>query len=109
MDLHRYRANFPPTPAGTDITTLEFRVQIDGADSTLEGAVQDLGPEALSAEFEGPENALASLSLTYVDNAGNRSAPRTQTFTVLDDIAPSAPGDFGAIEHLSERTVPDHE
>jgi hypothetical protein len=107
MDIHRYRANFPTVPTGTDIMTQEFRVEVDGSPSTYEAGSQDLDAMATSAEFEAPENSSCRLSLVYVDNAGLESPESTQTFTVQDTIPPEAPGDFGEITHLSERTESD--
>ena len=103
MDLITYRANFPAVPTGTDITSQLFDVSTNG----VSGGTQALTKEATSAEFEVPQNANVDLRLIYVDDAGNHSQPRLQSFVAVDTIAPDAPGEFGSIDVISERTVPD--
>lgn len=100
MDLITYRATFPALPAGTDIVSQLFDVAADGADQPT----QTLGKDATSADFEVPQDANVSLRLVYVDDAGNHSQPSTQQFVAIDTIAPDAPGAFGEITAISERT-----
>ncbi len=100
MDLLTYEATLPAMPAGTDVVSQAFDVSVDGAARPT----QTLGKDATTATFEVPQDTSVDLKLTYVDDAGNQSQPQTQTFVAKDTIAPSAPGDFGAIKLVSERT-----
>lgn len=95
----RYRANFPAMPTGTDVVSQKLTVSHGETVETTEH-----GTDVTSAEFVVPDGVEVTLSLVYVDDANppNESAPRTQTFTANDTIAPDAPGEFGAIELLGE-------
>ncbi len=55
-----------------------------------------------SPEFKVADDADVTLSLTYVDDAANVSAPSEQSFTAIDTIPPDAPGAFGTVELLRE-------
>lgn len=103
MNLLTYRVSLPAAPANTDIVRQSLAVSIDGADA---GSV-DLATNRDSAEIEVKQDATVSLRLTYVDDAGNVSATREQTFVARDTIAPDAPGEFGEICLVGERNVPD--
>ncbi len=100
MDFLKYEAALPAVPAGTDITTQLFDVSVDGAPQPQ----QSLGKDATAATFEVTQDSAVSLSLIYVDDAGNSSAAQTQSFVAKDTIAPDAPGAFGEIKLVSERT-----
>jgi len=55
-----------------------------------------LAGDALEAAgFECADNAEVFVSLVDIDDAGNRSAAREQTFTVTDTMAPPVPGTIG--------------
>jgi hypothetical protein len=101
MDMLTYEAAFPGVPAGTDVAKQVFVATANGVDVKNE----ELEASAVSATFEVEQGANVSLSLVYVDDAGNRSAARTQDFVATDTIAPEAPGEFGAVTLISERTV----
>ena len=100
MDFLTYEATLPVVPAGKDVDTQELTVSVDGTAQPL----QTLDAAATVATFEVPQDSSVTLSLVYVDDGGQRSAPREQTFTALDTIAPDAPGDFGEVRLVSERT-----
>lgn len=100
MDILKYEATLPAVPAGTDVASQEFDVSVDGAAQVT----QTLGADATTATFEVPQGSNVSLALRYVDDAGNKSADQTQEFVANDTIAPDAPGEFGAITLVSERT-----
>jgi hypothetical protein len=102
-DFLTYEATLPTVPAGTDVTSQRFSVVEDG----VAQAEQTLAKDATTATFEVTQGASVDLSLTYVDDAGNVSAPRTQSFVAQDSLPPDAPGDFQEIKVVSERTVPD--
>lgn len=91
-----YKAQLPVNPASQgDIVTKRFTVN--------GGAATDLPFEATeSPEFSVEEDTEVTLSLTHVDNKGNESAAKTQTFTAHDTIAPDAPGDFQEITLIRE-------
>jgi hypothetical protein len=100
MDFLTYEADLPTVPDGTDMQEQRFSVVVDGgapADQTLDKA-------ATVATFEVPQGSAVDISLVYVDDAGNVSAPRTQAFTAVDTITPESPGDFGEVRVVSERT-----
>lgn len=103
MDFLTYEATLPTVPAGTDVVSQQLVVSADGA-AVLS---QELAVDATTATFEVPEGSTVDLALAYTDNAGNLSPPRTQSFVAQDTIAPDAPGDFGEMRLVSERTVPD--
>lgn len=48
-----------------------------------------------SAEFEVDQDVSVKISVVNVDDAGNKSEPREQTFLILDTIAPAQPGELG--------------
>lgn len=100
MDILTYEANLPAVPSGTDVASQLFDVSVDGTAQPQ----QTLGKDATTATFEVPQNSNVTLSLVYVDDGGNQSAPRTQEFVAKDTIAPDAPGDFGEVKLVGERT-----
>lgn len=104
MDLLTYEADLPAVPEGTDVAGQVFTVSVDG---TARPEVELDKAATVSSDFEVPQGSTVALSLVYVDDAGNRSAARTQEFVAQDTIAPSEPGDFGEVRLKSERTVPD--
>lgn len=95
-----YKAALPalPDPVG-DIVKQRLTVTADGV-SALEVDLDITATE--SPEFKVADNAAVVLSLTYVDDAGNMSAPSEQSFTAADTIAPEAPGAFGEVTLLRE-------
>lgn len=99
MDFLKYRANFPPVPADTDVVSQVFEVTANG----VAQAPQTVGRDVTSAEFEVPQNADVELKLHYVDDADNHSEPVVQSFVAVDSIAPAAPGNFQGIDLIGER------
>lgn len=95
-----YKAQLPalPDPIG-DVVKQRLAVTANDA-SVLEVELDLTATE--SPEFKVADNTNVKLTLTYVDDAGNVSAPSEQSFTAVDTIAPDAPGAFGAIELLRE-------
>jgi hypothetical protein len=103
MDLLTYEATLPTVPPATDVASQVFSVTANGTAQPE----QTLDKTATAATFEVPQAASVDLALVYVDDGGNRSAPRTQSFVANDTIAPDAPGEFGEVRLVSERQVPD--
>jgi hypothetical protein len=103
MDLLLYEATLPTVPAGTDVASQVLSVSANGTAQPD----QTLDKTATTAQFEVAQGSSVDLSLVYVDDGGNRSAPRTQSFVANDTIPPEAPGEFGAVTLISERQVPD--
>lgn len=65
-----------------------------------------LAPDVTEVEFKaGPAGASVTRSLAYLDAAGNDSDNFTDTFVIVDGIAPAAPEGFGAIEQIGEEEV----
>lgn len=100
MDILKYEAALPAVPPNTDVASQVLVVTVDGTARTP----QELSGTASIATFEVPQDSAVDLSLTYVDDAGNVSAPRTQSFVAVDTIAPTEPGPFGEIQVIGERT-----
>jgi hypothetical protein len=67
--------------------------------------VQELSPGAATVQFEGPEDAVGTLTCDWVDLKGRRVSGAPQDFTFVDDTPLEAPGPFGAITQVSERIV----
>lgn len=99
MSLLTYEATLPAIPGGTDIDEQSLVVTVDGTARDP----QLLGQDATTATFEVPQGSSVDLSLKYIDDAGNESAPRTQSFVAIDTIPPEAPGVFGEIRLIGER------
>ncbi len=92
-----YEAILPEMPTGTDIVRQHFSVEAEGVVEE-----QDLTPDATTVTFRVKSDVNVTLSLVYVDDAGNVSAPSTQSFLSKDTIPPDAPGAFGEIKLLDE-------
>lgn len=99
MDLLTYEATLPAVPEGTDVELQ--RLVVTWPDGQI--GPTDLGIDVLTSTFEVPQGVEVTLNLRYVDDGGNESTPRVQTFVATDTIAPDAPGDFGEIRLVSER------
>lgn len=95
-----YKAQLPalPDPIG-DIVKQRLAVTAD--DAPVLNVELDLTATE-SPEFKVADNAAVKLSLVYIDDAGNVSAPSEQSFTAVDTIPPDAPGAFGAVELVRE-------
>lgn len=80
-----------PTPGATDVVKRELSVTI-GEEPTQ---TKELTTETEVTGFSGADNAQVSLSLVDIDDAGNRSPERSQTFVLVDSLAPPQPGEMG--------------
>ena len=90
-------------PVDADVVSRILIVTVNGVDqpaNVLAGTATDLGA------IEVPQGALVVLSLTDVDDAGNKSQPATLEFTAEDTLAPAQPGGF-AVTLVSENVVAD--
>lgn len=100
--LFTYRQGLLPAPSG--VATQRLSVTVDGVAQepiSVEG-------EATSVDFKaGPAGASVTLSLEYLDSAGNDSANLETTFIVVDGVPPEAPSGFGEIVQLAEEFVAD--
>jgi hypothetical protein len=90
-DVLIYQINLPQ-PGATDVVKRELTIATpDQPDSVME-----LAPDLLAVEGQkGPQDAKIKLTLVDIDDAGNRSEPRIQEFTLTDTIAPPEPGEIG--------------
>lgn len=99
-----YEVTLPEMPTGTDIAQQKLTTAYSTADGE-HSEDQDLALDATIATIKVPDEMSVTLSLRYIDDAGNVSEPSTQTFMSHDTIPPHAPGAFGAITLVDE--VPD--
>lgn len=81
-----------PVPGAVDVVGRELTVKVaDG-----EAVTQTVAADVLEvAGFSGADNAAVEVSLVDVDDAGNKSEARVQTFTLVDNLAPPVPGEIG--------------
>ena len=90
-------------PVDADVVSRILVVTVNGVEqpaNALAGDATDLGA------IEAPQGALVVLSLTDVDDAGNKSVPATIEFTAEDTLAPAQPGAF-TVTLVSEKVVAD--
>ena len=93
---------------GEEMSQLQFVVQLPPAGAadvierrfTLESPLgkTDItlpGDATLVEGLEAPEATALTLTLVDVDDAGNKSEPRVQTVTLVDNLAPPQPGEMG--------------
>lgn len=82
-----------PESQAAEVVSREASVTVgDGLTQTsaLEGSGDaEVGP------FEGAQDTAVTVSVVNIDDAGNRSEPRTQSFVLVDTIPPAAPGEIG--------------
>lgn len=98
-----YEADLPEMPSNIgDIAKQTLTVGYTATDGTEVSESQDLSVTDTVATFRVPQDVSVTLSLVYVDDAGNVSAPSTQSFHSLDTIPPDAPGAFGEIRLVDE-------
>lgn len=83
-----YSAKIPVSET-SDVVSQELTVSVDGADSTTTHP-----KEGGTVEFRAADNASVTLTLVAIDDAGNRSEARVQSFTATDTIAPAQPGEI---------------
>ena len=100
-DILTYEADLPAVPEGTDVASQSFEVVVNGESQGV--LVLDVTVET-TPQFDVPQDSDVVLNLFYTDDAGNQGRLSTQTFVAIDTIGPDAPGDFGEVRLLSERT-----
>lgn len=107
MDLRTYEVTFPAVPAtspdGDAIVKQHFGYSVNGTPQ----AEQTFDTTVTMATIEVPQGSTVDLSMVHEDDDGARGPAKTQLFTAEDSVSPDAPGDFGGIRFVSERTVPD--
>lgn len=86
-------------PPGTDVETQVLSVTC-GSDGDVE--TFELSASEDIVEFMVHQDAEVTLSLYYVDDAGNQSQVTTANFVAIDTIAPDAPGSVGTVELVGE-------
>ena len=100
--LFTYRQGLLPAPTG--VASQRLVVTVDGVSQEP----ISIEAEATSVDFKaGPAGASVTLSLDYLDAAGNDGDNFETTFIVVDGIPPEAPSGFGEIVQLAEEFVPD--
>lgn len=99
--MFTYNLGLLPVPAGVAKQRLVVKrgEEVIGDPVTVDAAATEVQFEA------GPEGAEITLSLDYMDEAGNDSANLEMTFTVVDQVAPAAPEGFGDLTQVAEREV----
>jgi hypothetical protein len=80
-------------PGATDVVKRELSVKVN-EDDAIVTEITDMAATEVGG-FAGPDNASVVVTLVDIDDVGNRSEAREQTFTLVDDIAPPKPGEFG--------------
>jgi hypothetical protein len=107
MDLRTYDIELPAVPElspdGDPIVTQFFHHTVNG----VMQPEQELAVDAMKVRVEVPQAASVDCVAEHQDDDGKRGPAKTQTFIAADDVGPDAPGDFGAITFIGERTVPD--
>lgn len=106
-DMLVYQAELPALPTGpndADIMVQRLVSSYTGPDGADVADSQDLGKTETVAIFRCPPDLTVTLKLTYLDDAvpPNESAASTQSFQSRDNVAPDAPGAFGAITLINE-------
>lgn len=81
-----------PPKSAADVVRRELLVSFaDGTEDLIELAASD----TVSETFKGDQDSEVTVSLVDIDDAGNRSEASVATFTLLDSVAPPAPGELG--------------
>ena len=89
----QFTLTLPPVGA-PDVVSRELTTKVGDA----EPVVVVLTPDVVEqAGFECEDNAVVTAALVDVDDAGNRSEAREQSWTVVDTIAPPLPGELGLL------------
>jgi hypothetical protein len=89
----KFKLTLPP-PSAADVTTVELKTKIGDADEFI---AHYPAAQAEVDGFEGFEGVPVLVSLVDIDDAGNRSEAREQSFTLSDTIAPPQPGEVGLV------------
>ena len=81
-----------PAEPDTDVVNRRLTCSFDNkADQVLDIPGRDA---ATTDEMHGDQDATGTLSLINIDDAGNQSEARVQTFVLTDTIAPAKPGEM---------------
>lgn len=81
-----------PAPGAADVVERELVVKIGEAEPVT---VFLDGKSLESEEFSCEDNTTVTGTLVDIDDATNRSEPRSFEFIVVDTIAPPVPGELG--------------
>lgn len=89
-EMLMFKMVLPAAGAG-DVIKRELSVDIDGSSTTqtVAGSTREV------TGFIGKDNSTVIASLTDIDDAGNRSVPRKQKWTLIDNLPPPQPGEMG--------------
>lgn len=93
-------------PVGVDVESQKVTVIADDV-MVFHGV---LDKDTAMVEFTVEQDSAVSVSLVYIDDAGNESNPATMDFVAVDTLAPDAPAGFGELRLVSEtETIPEPE
>lgn len=81
-----------PAPGAKDVVSRELEIKIGEGEPVVSSLAADA---TLATGFQGEDNAVVLAKLTDIDDAGNRSPAREQSWTLTDTIAPPEPGEMG--------------
>jgi len=84
-----------PVLADTDVVSRELSVKIGEADAVVQTVAKDV---AEVDGFSGDQDVAVVLSLTDIDDAGNRSEASTLEGKLIDTFAPAKPGELSLVE-----------
>lgn len=80
-----------PTPGAADVVGREFSVKVGEGEAVITPLD---GTATLVSGIKAERDAIVTLTLVDIDDAGNRSEARVLTFTSADTIAPPQPGEM---------------
>jgi hypothetical protein len=104
MDLRTYEVDFPAVPA-TSPDGDAIVAQIFGyAVNSTAVPDQSFDVSVTMATIEVPQGSTVDLFMTHEDDDGKRGPAQTQQFVAEDSVGPDAPGAFGAVRFISERS-----
>jgi hypothetical protein len=83
-----------PPPSAADVVSVELKTRIGEADEVIN---QYPPSQAEVDGFSGQDGDVVLVSLVDIDDAGNRSPAREQSFSLTDTIAPPQPGEIGMV------------
>jgi hypothetical protein len=84
-----------PALVDTDVVSRELSVKIGEADAIVQTVAKDV---AEVDGFSGEQDVAVVLSLTDIDDAGNRSEVSTLEDKLIDTFAPAKPGELSLVE-----------
>jgi len=92
MDLIKFKVAVPAEATGDVLKRTGSVTFANGTVTPFEVSGKDA---AESEEFSGDQDSTVIVSLVNVDDAGNESPARVQSFVLVDTIAPPEPGEIG--------------